>query len=84
MILKSSPVPRMGFTAVGMKALFGGSPKAPPPPKPVRMPTPTDPDVEAASKRTRQRALDRKGRLSTILTDQTQSTVGSSGQKLGA
>lgn len=66
-----------------MTSLFKG-PKAPEPPKPTRMPTQTDPEVEAASKRTRASALNRKGRLSTILTDQTSSTVGSSGQKLGA
>jgi hypothetical protein len=48
------------------------------------MPTATDPDVEAASRRTREANLKRKGRLSTILTDQTSSVVGSSGQKLGA
>jgi hypothetical protein len=83
MLLKSSPVPRMGFAAVAMKNLFG-TPKMPEPPKPTRMPTATDPDVEAASRRTRESALKRKGRLSTILTDQTSSVVGSSGQKLGA
>lgn len=53
-------------------------------PRPVRMPTATDPDVLAASQRTRQAAMQRRGRLSTILTDQTRSTTGSSGQKLGA
>ena len=53
-------------------------------PKPVRMPTETDPDILAAAQRTRENATRRKGRLSTILTDQTKSTVGSSGQKLGA
>jgi hypothetical protein len=83
MLLKSSPVPHMGFAAVAMKNLFG-SPKAPEAPKPVRMPTATDPDVEAASRRTRESALKRKGRQSTILTDQLGSVVGSSGQKLGA
>ena len=66
-----------------MTSLFK-APKAPEPPKPVRMPNATDPDVEAASRRTRESALKRKGRLSTILTDQTSSVVGSSGQKLGA
>ena len=60
------------------------TPKAPEPPKPVRMPTPQDPEIEAAAKRTRAKALERRGRLSTILTDQTGNTVGSSGQKLGA
>lgn len=53
-------------------------------PKPVRMPTETDPDVLAAAQRTRAAALKRRGRLSTILTDQTQGVVGSSGTKLGA
>lgn len=83
-----------GFEAVTLKPLFAApkgrcknlfsSPKMPEPPKPVRMPTATDPDIQAAAQRTRASALQRKGRLSTILTDQTQSTVGSSGQKLGA
>jgi len=82
--MKTNPVPAFGFASVTMKALFGGGAKAPPAPKPVRMPTATDPSVEAASKRTRENALKRKGRLSTILTDQTSDTVGSSGQKLGA
>lgn len=69
-----------------MGSLFGGGdmPKPPPPPKPVRMPVETDPDIVAAAQRTREAALQRKGRLSTILTDQTKQTVGSSGQKLGA
>jgi len=53
-------------------------------PRPVRMPTETDPDVLAAAKRTRQAAMQRRGRLSTILTDQTRAATGSSGQKLGA
>lgn len=65
-----------------MASLFSG-PKLPPPPKPVRMPTETDPEIQAASMRTRARALARSGRLSTILTDQTRDTVGSSGQALG-
>lgn len=62
------------------------SPKVKPPPQPakVRMPTETDPGVLAAAQRTRANALRRKGRQSTILTDQTLSTVGSSGMKLGA
>lgn len=58
-------------------------PKAPPPPKPVRMPVETDPAVLAAADRTRNAAMQRQGRMSTILTDQTRAT-GSSGQKLGA
>lgn len=67
-----------------MASIF--SPKIPKPeaPKPTRMPTETDPSVLAAAQRTRSAALMRKGRLSTILTDQTKATTGSSGQKLGA
>lgn len=53
-------------------------------PRPVRMPVETDPAVEQAAQRTRQAAMARQGRLSTILTDQTRATTGSSGQKLGA
>lgn len=67
-----------------MSGLFGGKPKMPPPPKPVRMPAPMDPDVEAAGRRTREAALGRRGRLSTMLTDATGDVVGSSGTKLGA
>lgn len=59
-------------------------PKAPPPPKPVRMPVETDPAVQAAVERTRNAALMRQGRLSTILTDTNRATTGSSGQRLGA
>lgn len=59
-------------------------PPPPPLPKPVRMPNATDPSVLAAAQRTRAAALRRKGRLSTILTDQTRSVTGYSGQKLGA
>ena len=69
-----------------MGGLFG-APKAPPPPeapKPVRMPNITDPAIVKAGERTRQAALMRQGRLSTILTDQTKAVSGSSGQKLGA
>ncbi|MFW6028043.1 MAG: hypothetical protein ACOC9Q_00770 [bacterium] len=58
-------------------------PDPPPPPKPKRMPTQEDPDVIAAGKRTRADAMRRKGRMSTILTDRTKETTGSSGQKLG-
>lgn len=63
------------------------TPKAPPTPKPVRMPFETDPEVQAASQRTRENAMRRRGRLSTILTDKLSATTsgsGSSGQKLGA
>jgi len=55
-----------------------------PTPKAQRMPTETDPEVLAAAKRTRDAAMQRRGRMSTIMTDQLQSTVGSSGSKLGA
>jgi hypothetical protein len=48
------------------------------------MPTETDPEVRAAGIRARENALRRSGRLSTIMTDQTRETTGSSGQKLGA
>jgi len=70
-----------------MGSLF--APKIPPMPKaaepePVRMPTETDPSIIAAGQRTREAALRRRGRLSTILTDMTQGTIGSSGQRLGA
>lgn len=67
-----------------MSSLLSPKVKPPPQPKKVRMPTETDPDVLAAAQRTRANALKRKGRLSTILTDQTSSVVGSSGAKLGA
>lgn len=57
---------------------------APEKPKPVRMPTEDDPEVLQAAQRTRRSALQRKGRLSTIMTDSLKDTVGSSGQSLGA
>lgn len=71
-----------------MGALFS-PPKIPPMPKAaepevVRMPTETDPSIIAAGERTKAAAMRRKGRMSTILTDMTQGTVGSSGQRLGA
>lgn len=68
-----------------MGSLFAPkAPKMPEAPKPIRMPTETDPEILAAGQRTRESMLRRKGRLSTILTDQTKSISGSSGQKLGA
>lgn len=75
-----------------MSKLFRPKIKAPPVPqpepipvpKPVRMPTRRDPSIENAAKKTRMAALRRRGRLSTILTDQTKQTVGSSGTDLGA
>ena len=66
-----------------MGGLFS-KPKMPDPPKPTRMPTETDPSVMAAGERVKADALRRKGRLSTILTDDTSTTSGSSGTKLGA
>lgn len=72
-----------------MAGMFGGA-KTPPPPKPIRQPVESDPDVLAASRRARESALRRSGRLSTMLTDSTQGTggigelIGSSGQNLGA
>ncbi len=53
-------------------------------PRSVRMPVENDANARAAAARTRQGAMMRQGRLSTILTDQTKATTGSSGQKLGA
>jgi hypothetical protein len=56
-----------------------------PTPKVTRMPTETDPSILAAAKRTRAAAMQRSGRLSTILTDSMDNgVIGSSGQKLGA
>ena len=52
-------------------------------PRPIRMPNEMDPSIIAAGERTREAAMRRKGRLSTLLTDNTQQTVGSSGQSLG-
>lgn len=63
-----------------MGGLFSPKIKQPSAPKPVRMPTEQDPEVLAAAQRTKQAAMQRAGRMSTILTDMT----GSSGQKLGA
>lgn len=68
-----------------MGGLFGGSKPAPiEPPKKVRMPVETDPEIEAAASRNREAAMRRRGRQSTILTDSTRDTSGSSGQRLGA
>lgn len=78
-----------------MSKMFGGAPKAAPVtipkpklPAPVRMPTPTDPAMEDAAQRSRVIAMKRKGRMSTILTDQMSGnaggSMGSSGTKLGA
>jgi hypothetical protein len=59
------------------------APQALPEPKVVRMPTEMDPSVLAAATRTREAAMKRRGRMSTIMTDSLQD-IGSSGQKLGA
>lgn len=68
------------YPGQGAGILDGGMPK----PKVVRMPTETDPSVLAAAQRLRSAALKRTGRMSTILTDQLNQTVGSSGSALGA
>lgn len=72
-----------------MGGLFSGpnvTPTPLPKPKPVRMPTETDPALLEAAKRTREAALRRTGRQSTILTENLAGTtgIGSSGVKLGA
>jgi hypothetical protein len=76
-----------------MGGLFGGGAEKPKEPRVVRMPVEDDPEQLAAAERTKRAALERKGRLSTILTDQTRqttgaasgnSTIGSSGKALGA
>ena len=73
-----------------MGGLFS-SPKTPTPPpapdplpkpKPVRLSTATDPDIVDARKKTREAALKRKGRTSTLLTDELLGTA--TGKKLGA
>ena len=70
---------------VGMFGGGGGAAAQPmPKPKVTRMPVETDPGVLAAGQRTREEALKRRGRLSTIMTDQTNDAIGSSGRKLGA
>lgn len=55
-----------------------------PKPRVKRMPTESDPSMLAAAQRTRKAAMQRAGRLSTILTDQSAGVMGSSGQSLGA
>jgi len=63
--------------------IFGKTdlPAPPPPPKPVRQPVLNEQEVAAAERAKRAR---RRGRQSTVLSDATKQTVGSSGQKLGA
>lgn len=58
-------------------------------PRPVRTPPETDPETLAASRRTRQAAAQRRGRVATVLTgglpaNPEKAMTGSSGQKLGA
>jgi hypothetical protein len=75
----------------------GMSTPKPKEPRVVRMPNEEDPAALAAAKRRQEATLERKGRLSTILTDQNQgraglgsgaptanTTIGSSGKTLGA
>ena len=67
-----------------MGGLFGGGSKTTTverKPRVERMPVEKDPSIEAATSRTKKAALARKGRSSTILTDE--SLAGSSGEKLG-
>ena len=74
-----------------MGGLFGGgspvvsaiTPTGLPKLRPQRMPTENDPAVLAAAQRTRENALRRRGRLSTIMTDDNNSMIGSSGKTLG-
>lgn len=56
----------------------------PPAPRPIRMPNENDPTMIEAAKRTREAAMKRTGRMSTMLTDATQESVGAASQKLGA
>lgn len=75
----------------------GMSTPKPTPPKVVRMPNEEDPAALEAARRQREATMQRKGRLSTIMTDQNQAraglgtasaagdaTIGSSGKALGA
>ena len=59
-----------------MGGLLGGgkvkTPEPPPTPKPVRMPVVTDPNISAAKKRNQPASQNKRGRLSTLLTDQYQ------------
>jgi hypothetical protein len=57
--------------------------QAPPEPKVVRMPTVDDPNAEKAASRFRKAAMSRKGRRSSILTDNLREATGSSGSSLG-
>lgn len=70
-----------------MASLFGGgTPAMPkmPEPKVTRMPGEQDPSIIAAGKRTRDSYMRRKGRQSTIMTENLgSSVVGSSGKSLG-
>ena len=69
----------------------GQTPPKPKEPRVVRMPNEEDPELQAAAQRKKAAALQRQGRLSTILTDQNQGragaggdrTIGSSGKSLG-
>lgn len=50
-------------------------------PRKVRMPVQEDPAIAEAAERTKQAAIMRRGRQSTVLTNQ---TIAGTGQKLGA
>jgi hypothetical protein len=67
--------------AAGPTIITNEGPKKP---RATRMPSETDPAMLEAAQRTRSAALQRRGRLSTIMTDSSRDTVGSSGRSLGA
>lgn len=76
--LFSTPAIPQGPTAKDLAKLVPGTgPRFP-------IPQQTDPELLEAQLRTRKNARKRRGRLSTILTDQTKEVVGSTGSKLGA
>lgn len=58
---------------------MGGRSTVPAPPPVVRMPTPQDPNILAASRRRQGSALNREGRRSTILSDMLRGINGSAG-----
>lgn len=60
---------------------MGGLFKSPPQPKPVRMPDPEDPEVDAAEDRTRRLAMARSGRASTVLSNPTGGSGGNQSYK---
>ena len=67
-----------------MPAMQAGPTIEMPEPSRTRIPRETDPDMMGAASLSRRKAMRRRGRLSTIMTDMTRETVGSSGQRLGS